>query len=250
MRQRQPLTADFTNWRRVERASDSGDMMTHRRKSPPGDRLQFRPAMLDLASSTAVGLQFSPAYGNGHGGDFRRGPAAGRASAAGVGRKSGIAPRLCRRGRQPRSGAWRDARRSLGVFARAGGGGAGANLVPGRSWSSRRIRARSMRSRAIWRSSAMLPVAEFPAWESEPGERVVHDEIYGERLRVLKELRSEERGARSENRMLIRAPRSASSLLDPRHQHSESAAAGAGARGAGGGDAARFASAGSSMSRS
>ncbi|HEY3393886.1 MAG TPA: hypothetical protein VGK58_14335, partial [Lacipirellulaceae bacterium] len=33
-----------------------------------------------------------------------------------------------------------------------------------------------------------LPVAEFPAWESEPGERVVHDEIYGERLRVLKSL--------------------------------------------------------------
>ena len=35
-----------------------------------------------------------------------------------------------------------------------------------------------------------VPVAEFPAWEAEPGERVVHDEIYGERLRVLKELRS------------------------------------------------------------
>ncbi len=33
-----------------------------------------------------------------------------------------------------------------------------------------------------------LPVAEFPAWEAEPGERVVHDEIYCERLRVLKEL--------------------------------------------------------------
>ena len=33
-----------------------------------------------------------------------------------------------------------------------------------------------------------LPVAEFPAWEAEPGERVVHDEIYGERLRVLKAL--------------------------------------------------------------
>ncbi len=33
-----------------------------------------------------------------------------------------------------------------------------------------------------------LPIAEFPAWESEPGERVVHDEIYGERLRVLKGL--------------------------------------------------------------
>src|SRR6478752_10881584 len=25
-------------------------------------------------------------------------------------------------------------------------------------------------------------VAEFPAWEAEPGERVVHDEIYGQRL--------------------------------------------------------------------
>jgi transcription-repair coupling factor (superfamily II helicase) len=35
-----------------------------------------------------------------------------------------------------------------------------------------------------------LPIAEFPAWESEPGERVVHDEIYGGRLRVLKELAS------------------------------------------------------------
>jgi transcription-repair coupling factor (superfamily II helicase) len=33
-----------------------------------------------------------------------------------------------------------------------------------------------------------LPIVEFPAWESEPGERVVHDEIYGERLRVLKGL--------------------------------------------------------------
>jgi transcription-repair coupling factor (superfamily II helicase) len=33
-------------------------------------------------------------------------------------------------------------------------------------------------------------VAEFPAWESEPGERVLHDEIYGERLRVLKQLTS------------------------------------------------------------
>src|SRR5437016_671266 len=31
-------------------------------------------------------------------------------------------------------------------------------------------------------------VAEFPAWEAEPGERVVYDEIYGQRLRVLKEL--------------------------------------------------------------
>src|SRR3990172_4571530 len=30
------------------------------------------------------------------------------------------------------------------------------------------------------------PVAQFPAWESEPGEQGVDDEIYGERLRVLK----------------------------------------------------------------
>ncbi len=33
-----------------------------------------------------------------------------------------------------------------------------------------------------------LPVEEFPAWEAEPGERVVHDEIFGTRLRVLKAL--------------------------------------------------------------
>jgi transcription-repair coupling factor (superfamily II helicase) len=33
-----------------------------------------------------------------------------------------------------------------------------------------------------------LPVAAFPAWENEPGERVVYDEIYGQRLRVLKAL--------------------------------------------------------------
>lgn len=30
--------------------------------------------------------------------------------------------------------------------------------------------------------------ALFPAWESEPGERVIHDEVYGQRLRVLKSL--------------------------------------------------------------
>ena len=33
-----------------------------------------------------------------------------------------------------------------------------------------------------------LPVSKFPAWEGEPGERVVYDEIYGERLQVLKAL--------------------------------------------------------------
>src|SRR4051812_11150375 len=31
-------------------------------------------------------------------------------------------------------------------------------------------------------------VAEFPAWEAEPGERVIHDEVYGQRLRVLRAL--------------------------------------------------------------
>ena len=62
------------------------------------------------------------------GGQVADGSAACRTAAAGVGRKSGCAPRLCRRGRQPRSGAWRDARRSLGVFARARGCGAGAIL--------------------------------------------------------------------------------------------------------------------------
>ncbi len=30
------------------------------------------------------------------------------------------------------------------------------------------------------------PTAQFPAWESDAGERVLHDEIYGQRLRVLK----------------------------------------------------------------
>ena len=29
-------------------------------------------------------------------------------------------------------------------------------------------------------------IERFPAWESEPGERLLHDEIYGERLRLLK----------------------------------------------------------------
>src|SRR5690349_7554233 len=53
---------------------------------------------------------------------------------------------------------------------------------------------------AIGRDLALfsdLPVAEFPAWESEPGERVVYDEIYGERLRVLKGLGSEGSGLAS-----------------------------------------------------
>ena len=35
-----------------------------------------------------------------------------------------------------------------------------------------------------------LPVACFPAWESDPGERIIHDEIFGDRLRTLKRLAS------------------------------------------------------------
>jgi transcription-repair coupling factor (superfamily II helicase) len=35
-------------------------------------------------------------------------------------------------------------------------------------------------------------VAQFPAWESEPGERVLTDEIFGERLRVLKSFAEEQ----------------------------------------------------------
>lgn len=56
-----------------------------------------------------------------------------------------------------------------------------------------------------------LPIAEFPAWESEPGERVVHDEIYGERMRVLKGLSIADFGSRiadSTAQSAIRNPRS------------------------------------------
>src|SRR3954465_905597 len=44
---------------------------------------------------------------------------------------------------------------------------------------------------AIARDLALFSEARvdvFPAWESEPGERVLHDEIFGTRLRVLKAL--------------------------------------------------------------
>jgi transcription-repair coupling factor (superfamily II helicase) len=32
------------------------------------------------------------------------------------------------------------------------------------------------------------PYERFPAWEAEPGEQLLHDEIYGDRLRTLKRL--------------------------------------------------------------
>ena len=139
---------------------------------------------VDLAKMVSLGLRSTQGYNSielmetataaASAADRRR-----RASAAGVGRKSGTAPRLCRRGRQPHRGAWRDARRSLGVFARAGGGGAGRRIAgtvvvvaphPGEIDSL-------ARDLALFTE---LPIAEFPAWESEPGERVVHDEIYGD----------------------------------------------------------------------
>jgi len=37
-------------------------------------------------------------------------------------------------------------------------------------------------------------VARFPAWESDPGQEIIHDETYGERLRTLKQLLAAEEG--------------------------------------------------------
>src|SRR6478672_3128496 len=59
---------------------------------------------------------------------------------------------------------------------------------------------------AIARDLALFSDARvdvFPAWESEPGERVLHDEIFGTRLRVLKTLA--EPVAPGEGRKLARA---------------------------------------------
>ena len=73
-----------------------------------------------------------------------------------------------------------------------------------------------------------LPVAKFPAWEARAGRACVYDEIYGERLRVLKTLAEPV------------APREAQAAAGPggnRHEYSEFVAAGAVARGDGGGDA-------------
>ncbi len=114
-----------------------------------------------------------------------------------------------------------------------------------------------------------VPVAKFPAWEAEPGERVLYDEIFGERLRVLKGLgdcplfsttsltfeilQNEKRGL-SPRRCgfaaqggqspfpndVDRRATSSSEKGDsprPRHQHSEFVATGAGARRVGHGDA-------------
>jgi transcription-repair coupling factor (superfamily II helicase) len=63
-----------------------------------------------------------------------------------------------------------------------------------------------------------LPVSKFPAWEAEPGERVVYDEIYGERLRVLKALAEPVAPGGEEGRKLARAAivvTSIQSLLQP-----------------------------------
>ena len=53
-----------------------------------------------------------------------------------------------------------------------------------------------------------LPIAVFPAWESEPGERVVHDEIYGTRLRVLKGLAQQGAGSTEQGVSASPSPRS------------------------------------------
>ncbi len=46
-----------------------------------------------------------------------------------------------------------------------------------------------------WELFSAASVAKFPAWESEPGEHLVHDEVFGDRLRTLKHLvHSRDRG--------------------------------------------------------
>ncbi len=52
------------------------------------------------------------------------------------------------------------------------------------------------------------PQLRYPAWEAEPGERIVHDETYGDRLRTLKQLAN-----RASTRQLVVA--SIQSLLQP-----------------------------------
>src|SRR5689334_18724675 len=47
--------------------------------------------------------------------------------------------------------------------------------------------------------SALKPV-RFPAWENLPTERTVHDDVFGDRLRVLKQLEGEGRKEKGERR--------------------------------------------------
>ncbi len=194
---------------------------------------------------SASGRTIAFAHGNGHGGDLppsgRDRQAAEARLAAGAGCGSWPHIWMCTAALPTWSPASK--RGMAGRSAESGGLRARwwrrrwRDLVLGRWWLLRRIRGRSMRLRAIWRSSANCPCAEFPAWEAEPGERVVHDEIYGERLRVLKALAGCEDARMRRQREHRRPTRSASRILDPRHQHSEFAAAGAGAGCDGGGDA-------------
>ena len=55
-------------------------------------------------------------------------------------------------------------------------------------------------------------VAQFPAWETDAGERVLNDEIYGRRLRVLKSLSSRDPTDRRSPRIIVTAIQS---LMQP-----------------------------------
>jgi transcription-repair coupling factor (superfamily II helicase) len=39
-----------------------------------------------------------------------------------------------------------------------------------------------------WTLFSTVDPEQFPAWETEPGERIMHDEVFGDRLRTLKRL--------------------------------------------------------------
>ena len=85
--------------------------------------------------------------------------------------------------------SWRDARRSLGIFVRARGGGPRtACLAAAGGGAAAHSRSRFAVRRSC-RSSPRHAPQQFPAWETDAGERVLNDEIYGQRLRVLKSLR-------------------------------------------------------------
>ena len=111
--------------------------------------------------------------------------------AARAGRTSGGARRLRRGARQPASWPRLHAGRSLGLKLRWWRPRSCATL-PDRSSSSGRISTTSTTFAATWPCSATLSPRPFPAWEGDQGETVVYDEIYGERLRLLKMLGSAE----------------------------------------------------------
>ncbi|NOY41456.1 MAG: transcription-repair coupling factor [Planctomycetes bacterium] len=66
-----------------------------------------------------------------------------------------------------------------------------------------------------------VPVLQLPAWESDAGERVLQDEIYGQRLRVLKGL-AEQRSTGSQPKIIVTAIQS---LMQPVPSHDDMKAA-------------------------